>query len=140
MFEAPGVRAEPTLRRNQAFQRDEQIVSAVFAVADNCLFVLLSSVILSAPAKSNAFEGTSSNGFRLMTPAAPAAPKFEFGRETVVHLHELLPNRCNGYGRFDKAEEFCLNVLAWTAARCILLPDALQTLRSATAPAPSQLH
>lgn len=47
-----------------------------------------------------------------MTPTALAAPKFEFGRETVVHLHELLPNKCTGYGRSDKAEEFCLNVLA----------------------------
>lgn len=56
--------------------------------------------------------GETSNGFRLMTPTALAAPKFEFGRETVVHLHELLPNKCTGYGRSDKAEEFCLNVLA----------------------------
>jgi hypothetical protein len=76
-----------------------------------------------------------------MTPAALAAPKFEFGRDTVLHLHELLPNKFNGYGRFDKPEEFCLNILAWTAALRILLPDVLQTLRAAaTAPAPSQLH
>lgn len=76
-----------------------------------------------------------------MTPEALAAPKFEFGRDTVLHLHELLPNKFNGYGRFDKPEEFCLNILAWTAALRILLPDVLQTLRAAvTVAAHSQLH
>ena len=140
-FEALGARSVPTLRRNQALQRDEQIVAVVFEVADDCLFVLLPSVVSSAPAKSKAFEGTLGIGFRLMTPAALAAPKFEFGRDTVLHLHELLPNKFNGYGRFDKPEEFCLNILAWTAALRILLPDVLQTLRAAaTVPAPSQLH
>lgn len=140
-FKALGARAAPTLRRNQALQCDEQIVAAVFDVAHDCLFVLLPSVISSAPAKLNALEGTLSVGFRLITPAALAAPKFEFGRDTVVHLYELLPNKFNGYGRFDKPEEFCLNILAWTAALRILLPDVLQTLRAAaTAPVPSQLH
>jgi hypothetical protein len=56
-------------------------------------------------------------------------------------VHELLPNKFNGYGRFDKPEEFCLNVLAWMTAIRILLPDVLRTLRvAATVPQPSQLH
>jgi hypothetical protein len=140
-FEALGARVAQTLRRNQALHRDEQIVAVVFDVIDDCLFVLLPSLVSSAPAKSKAFEGTLGVGFRLMTPAALAAPKFEFGRDTVLHLHELLPNKFNGYGRFDKSEEFCLNILAWTTALRVLLPDVLQTLRAAaTASTPSQLH
>jgi len=140
-FEALGAQAVPTLRRNQALQRDEQIVAVVFDLADDYFFVLLPSVVSPAPAKSKAVEGTLSIGLRLMTSAALTASKFEFGRDTVLHLNELLPNTFNGYGRFDKPEEFCLNILAWTAALRILLPDVLQTLRAAaTAPAPSQLH
>ena len=140
-FEALGARAAPTLRRNQALQRDEQIVAVVFDLADDCFFVLLPSVVSSALAKSKAFEGTLSIGLRLMASAALTAPKFEFGRDTVLYLHELLPNKFNGYGRFDSPEEFCLNILAWTAALRILVPDVLQTLRAAaTVPAPSQLH
>jgi hypothetical protein len=140
-FEALGARAAPTLRRNQALQCDEQIVAVVFDLADDCFFVLLPSVVSSAPTKSKAFEGTLGIGLRLMTSSALAAPKFEFGRDTVLYLHELLPNKFNGYGRFDKPEEFCLNILAWTAALRILLPDVLQTLRAAaTATVPSQLH
>jgi hypothetical protein len=141
LFEELGARAAPTLRRNQALQCDEQIVAVVFDVADDGLFVLLPSVVSSAPAKSKGFEGTLGVGFRLMTPAALAAPKFEFARDTVLHLHELLPNKFNDYGRFDKPEEFCLSILAWTAALRILLPDVLQTLcAAATVSASSQLH
>jgi hypothetical protein len=140
-FEVLGARAAPTLRRNQALQRDEQIVAVVFDLTDDCFFVLLPSVVSSAPAKSKAFEGTLSIGLRLMASAALTAPKFEFGRDTVLYLHELLPNKFNGYGRFAKPEEFCLNILAWTTALRILLPDVLQTLSAAAmAPAPSQLH
>jgi hypothetical protein len=74
-----------------------------------------------------------------MTPAALAAPKFEFARDTVLHLHELLPNKFNDYGRFEKTEELCLNILAWTVALRILLPDVLETLRAvAAAPEPAE--
>jgi hypothetical protein len=142
VFEVLGARAASTLRRNQALQRDEKIVAAIFEIADDCFLVLLPSVVSSAPAKSRAFEGSLSVGFRLMTRAALEALKFEFGRDTVMHLHELLPNKFNGYGRYTAPEEFCLNILAWTAALRILLPDALQTLRvtAATASTPSQFH
>lgn len=141
VFEALGARAASTLRRNQALQRDEQIAALIFEIADECFFVLLPSVVSSAPAKSKTLEGTLSVGFRLMTLAALAAPKFEFGRDTVLHLHELLPNKFNGYGRYTAPEEFCLNILAWTAALRVLLPDVLQTLRATAAtPTPSQLH
>ncbi len=141
VFEVLGARAVSTLRRNQALQRDEQIVAPIFDIAEECYFVLLPSVVLSAPAKLKTFEGTLSVGFRLMTLAALEAPKFEFGRDTVLHLHELLPDKLNGYGRFTTPEEFCLNILAWTVSLCILLPDVLQTLRAATtAPAPSQFR
>ena len=136
-IEGMGARAATTLRRNQALRRDEAITAVVFDTAANCLFVLLPSVVPAGRGKLKALEGTMGIGFRLMTPAALDAPKFEFGRDTVLYLHELLPNKFNGYGRFDKPEEFCLNILAWTAALRILLPDVLQTLRAAaTAPTP----
>ena len=138
-FEPVGARMVPNLLRNQVLRRDEQIAAVIFDAADDCRFVLLPLVVQSAGAKR--LGGTLGIGFRLMTQAALDAPKFEFGRDTVLYLHELLPNKFNGYGRFDKPEEFCLNVLAWTAALRILLPDVLQTLRAvATAPAPSPLH
>jgi|JI10StandDraft_1071094.scaffolds.fasta_scaffold15435_3 hypothetical protein len=137
-----GMEAARTLCRNQALQRDEAIISGVFEIiAGEVLFVLLPTVISSSAGRSASLAGTLNIGFRLMTPEALAAPKFEFGRDTVLHLHELLPNKFNGYGRFDKPEEFCLNILAWTAALRILLPDVLQTLRAAvTVAAHSQLH
>jgi len=128
-----------TLRRNQALQRDEQVVAVTFAIAGDCQFVLLPVVVASASAAD--VQGTLGVGFRLMTSAVLAAPKFEFGRETVLQLSELLPGKFNDYGRFDKPEEFCLNVLAWTAALRVLVPDVLQTLSAvARVPAPSQLH
>lgn len=130
-LKALDARAEPTLRRNQTLQRDEHIAAVAFDITDDCLLVFLPLVVLSASEKSKMFEGTLSIGFRLMTPAALSASKFEFGRDTVLHLHELLPNKFNGYGRFDKPDEFCLNVLAWAAALRIVLPDVLQTLRTA---------
>lgn len=134
-----GACAEPTLIRNQALQRDEQTIAVTFEVAADCLFVLLPTVVMSS--KPNAFEGTLNVGFRLMTPEAVAAPKFEFGRDTVLYLHELLPNKFNGYGRFNKPEEFCLNILAWKTALRSLLPDVLQALRAAaSALTPSQFH
>jgi hypothetical protein len=132
MFDSLGARTASTLRRNQVLQCDEQIVAVVFNVADDCVLALLPSVVSSAPAKSTAFEGTLGIGFRLMRPAALAASQFEFGRDTVLHLHELLPNKFNDYGRFNEVAEFCLNSLAWTAALRILLPDTLHALQVAT--------
>lgn len=127
-----GAHALPILRRNQALQHDEQTVAAVFKIESNCSLVLLPSVVSSAATTSSAIEGALGIGFRLMTPTAMLAPKFEFGRDTVLHLQELLPNRFNDYGRFDNVEEFCLNILAWTSALHILLPDVLETLRTAS--------
>lgn len=134
-----GARVARTLVRNQVLQCDEETAVVIFDLARGCVFALLPSVV--SAAKSGVVEGTLGVGFRLMTPTELAAPKFEFGRDIVLHLHELLPNKFNGYGRFTTPEEFCLNILAWAAALCILLPDVLQTLRAAaTAPTPSQLH
>lgn len=139
-FRSLGAHAELTMRRNQALQRDERVVAVVFDLNDDYLFVLLPSVVLSGRAKSKAFEGTLGIGFRLMTLPALGAPRFEFDRDTVVPLHELLPNKFSGYGRFDKLEEFCLNIIAWAAALQMLLPDVLQTLRATAAAAPASLH
>ncbi len=128
-----------TLRRNQALQRDEQVVAVAFALAEDLQFVLLPVVVASTSAAG--VQGTLGVGFRLMTSSVLAAPKFEFGRETVLQVAELLPGKFNDYGRFDKPEEFCLNILAWTTALRILLPDVLQILGAAArAPAPSPLH
>jgi len=125
-FAQLGARAERTLTRNQVLQCDEQTDVVAFSIADSCLLALLPTVVASSGPQ--AFRGTLNIGFRLMSPASLAAPTFEFGRDTVLHLHELLPNKFNGYGRFDGPDEFCLNVVAWTTALRIVLPDVLQTL------------
>lgn len=132
-----GIRSARTLYRNQALRRDELTVAEFFEiVVGEASFVLLPTVICSSAAT---LAGTLNVGFRLMSPAALDATKFEFGRDIVLYLHELLPHKFSGYGRFDKPEEFCLNIFAWTAALRILLPDVLQTLRAAaTASLPSQ--
>ena len=140
-FRTLGAHSSPTMQRNQGLMCDEQIVAAVFDTSTNCRFVLWPSVVSSTPAKSNALEGTLSVGFRLMTPAAIEAPNYEFGRDTLLPLHELLPGKFNGYGRFTNADEFGLNILAWIAAMRIVLPDALHILQAAPAAlASSRLH
>lgn len=131
IFESLGAQIGTTLQRNQIIQRDERIVTVTFFIAEDCLFVMSPVVTLSAPAKPKAFEGSLGIGFMLASPTALAAPTFDFKAGTVVHLHELLPSKFNGYGRFSDREEFCLNVLAWKAALRILLPDVLHPLRSA---------
>lgn len=122
-----------TLDRNQLLRRDEQISVATFGVTDNCLFVVWPIAILSTDLPTGQCCGSLSSGFRLMTPAALSAPKFEFGRDTVLHLDALLPNSFSGYRHFEGPENFCLNVLAWTAALHLLVPDVLKTLRAAAA-------
>lgn len=130
-FEPQEVR---TLDRNQLLRRDEQISVVAFSVTENCLFVVWPIAILSTDSPRGPCCGSLSSGFRLMTPAALSAPKFEFGRDTVLHLDTLLPNSFSGYRHFEGPENFCLNVLAWTAALHLLVPDVLKTLRAAAAP------
>jgi hypothetical protein len=127
-FKNLGLRIEATLIRNQVLRCDEQVMVVVFDLSVECLLVLEPIVVLSG--KSASFIGNMSVGFRLMRPTALRASKFEFGRDVVIRLQELLPNKFNGYGRFENSQEFCLNILAWTTALGILLPDALQTLRT----------
>ncbi len=79
----------PTLHRNQVLQRDEQISMVTFSVTDNCLFVVWPIAILSTDSPRGPCCGSLGSGFRLMTPAALSAPKFEFGRDTVLHLDTL---------------------------------------------------
>lgn len=121
VFEAKN---ELTLRRNQVLGTDEAICAVVFNLTGELYFVLRPVVVGSL----NRGSGKVGMGFRLMTKNAIEAKKFEFARDVVLHLDTLLPNKFIDYGRFADRQDFCLCVLAWTAALKVLIPDVLNAV------------
>jgi len=102
-----------------------------FALGREAEFVLLPSISSSHSGTAPVRDGSIGMGFRLTSPKAIHATRFQSEEYVVVNLQALLPQDFADYGRFNNDKELSLNVLAWLAALGVLMPEVLRVLRGA---------
>ncbi len=105
----------------------KEIYVVGFSIRDTLMLVVQPVVV--GDDINNPFDrGSAGLGFRVVE--LSGASPLQLGSAPVLHLGELLPSEFANYGRYHGIRDFCLVVIAWTAALKIVLPDAIECLKA----------